>query len=152
MTQTLATMLELAEADRDQALARVVQADERARRAQQQDDTLLAYRDDYRRRAPGQGGQSASIELLRCHQGFMERLDMAITQQRAERERLAAEVADQRQQLLAQEQRVAAVRKLMERRTLDQSRVMARQDQRHADENAQRASGAQHGLEPLGEY
>ena len=138
MTQALHTLLEQAELERDTALARMLQADEAARQARTQGEQLHAYREDYRRRAPALNGRSAHIELLRCHQGFMQRLDQAIAQQRAQQEGIEQQATALREALLEREVRVAAVKKLLERRGQEQQRQTARAEQRHNDEAAQR--------------
>jgi len=140
MSSALKTLLEQAETERDAALARMLQADDAARQARAQSEQLHAYREDYRRRAPALHGRSASIELIRCHQGFMQRLDQAIDQQRAHLARLEQQAADQRAALLERETRVAAVKKLIERREQEARHKATRADQRQTDEAAQRAS------------
>ena len=146
MTRALHTLLEQAELDRDTALARLLQADEAARQARAQAEQLHAYREDYLRRAPALNGKSAHIELVRCHQGFMQRLDQAIAQQRGQLEGLEQQAAALREALLEREVRVAAVRKLIERRGQEQQRQAARAEQRHNDEAAQRLALGRHGL------
>lgn len=140
MPSTLALLLEQAENERDAALARMLQADDAARQARAQADQLHAYREDYRRRAPALNGRSASIELVRCHQGFMQRLDQAIEQQRGQLAALEQQVAALRALLHEREVRVAAVGKLIERRTHEQQRLASRSEQRATDEAAQRLS------------
>lgn len=136
----LRTLLEQAETERDTALARMLQADDAARQARSQAEQLHAYREDYRRRAPALNGRSASIELVRCHQGFMQRLDQAIDQQRGQLQRLEQLATEQREVLLEREVRVASVKKLMERRAQEAQRQAARVEQRQTDESALRGS------------
>ena len=140
MNRALHTLLEQAEIERDAALARMLQADDAVRRSRAQAEQLHAYREDYRRRAPALNGRSASIELLRCHHGFMERLDQAVERQRQQLARLEQGAADLRALLLEREVRVAAVKKLIERRAHEAQRVQARSEQRHTDEAAQRVA------------
>ncbi len=147
MTQALHMLLEQSERERDTALARFAQHDEAARQARAQTEQLHAYREDYRRRAPALNGKSAHIELLRCHQGFMQRLDQAIAQQRAQQESAEQQAAAQREVLLERELRVAAVKKLIERRGHEEQRRTTRSEQRHSDEAAQRLALDRHGLE-----
>jgi flagellar FliJ protein len=145
MTSALNTLLDHAERQRNEALALLMQAEEVARRLQQQALQLSVYRDEYRLRQPGLGGRAVSIELLRSHHEFMQRLEQALLQQQGQlagaEERLTLRRAD----LLALETRVASVRKLLERRGSEERRRAARQDQRATDESAQqtrRAEGA----------
>jgi flagellar FliJ protein len=136
MTAALHTLLSHAERERDEALALLLQAEEDLRRLQQQAEQLLAYRGDYRLRHPATGGRSSSIELLRCHEGFMQRLDQALHQQGGQVQQAQARCQHLRAALLAEETRVASVRKLLERRGLQAQRVAARQEQRLSDETA----------------
>lgn len=140
MSSALLTLLEQAETERDVALARMLAADETARQARTQAEQLHAYREDYRRRAPAQGGRSANIELMRCHHGFVQRLDQAIEQQRALLARLEHQAAQQRATLLEREVRVASVKKLMQRRAQESQRGAARSEQRRSDEAAMRTT------------
>jgi flagellar FliJ protein len=134
MTQALHTLLEHAERQRNEALALLLKAEESARRLQQQGLQLLAYRDEYRQRQPGLGGHSVSIELLRSHHEFMQRLEQALTQQDGQLTVAETRLMARRADLLALETRVASVRKLMERRSHDLRRRNERQEQRRSDD------------------
>lgn len=136
MTAALQTLLEHAERQRDEALSALLQAEDHLRRQQLQEDQLLAYRQDYRQRHPALGGRSTSIELLRSHEGFMQRLDQALDQQRGQVQHSQNRGAQLRAALVAQETRVAAVRKLLERRGAQAQQQAARLDQRRSDETA----------------
>ncbi len=136
MTRALQTLLEHAERERDEALACLMQTEESSRRLRQQLEQLQAYRADYEARSPGSGGQAAPIELLRCHQGFVLRLDQALAQQSGQLQTAEHQLQLQRQRLLERETRVAAVRKLVERRLHEQQRSLARQEQKRSDEAA----------------
>ena len=137
MTTALHTLLEYAESERDASLAALLQTEASARRMREQASQLLAYRDDYRLRHPAQGGRSASIELIRCHQNFMARLEQALAQQQGQVQATEAHCATQRSALVALETRVASVRKLLERRGQAARQSAARQEQRRSDETAQ---------------
>jgi len=138
MTQSLQALLSHAERLRDESLAQLALADDAVRQLQQQTEQLHAYRDEYRQRHPAQGGRSTSIELLRVHQGFMTRLDQALTQMQGQLAQAEGRVSGVRQTLLAQEMRVASVKKLLERRHMQHATASARQEQRHADDAAMR--------------
>ena len=139
MTQALQSLLEHAERERDEAMACLLQTEDSSRRLRQQLEQLQAYRADYQARSPGSGGQAAPIELLRCHQGFVQRLDQALAQQGQLLASAESQLLLQRQLLLERETRVAAVRKLVERRLHEQQRSLARQEQKRSDEaSAQR--------------
>ena len=136
MTQALQSLLEHAERERDEALACLVQAEDSSRRLRQQLEQLQAYRADCEARSPGSGGKAAPIELLRCHQGFALRLDQALAQQSGLLQSAESQLQLQRQLLLERETRVAAVRKLVERRLHEHQRSLARLDQKRSDEAA----------------
>ena len=140
MTKALHTLLEHAERQRDEALALLLQAEESARRLQQQALQLVAYRDEYRQRQPGIGGHSVAIELLRSHHGFMQRLEQALSQQEGQMAQAEHRLTARRAALLALETRVASVRKLIERRGSDLRRSHDRQEQRLSDAAAQHPS------------
>jgi len=137
MTAALHTLLEHAERQRDDALAALLQAESGLRRLEAQAEQLRDYRDDYRTRHPALGGRSAGIEALRCHQDFMQRLDQALHQQAGQLQAHAARCATLRAQLVAQETRVASVRKLLERRGQAAQVQADRLEQRRSDESAQ---------------
>jgi flagellar protein FliJ len=134
MTNSLQTVLERAQNHRDQALAQSLRAEEAASRAQLQERQLQDYRADYQSRAPAQVGHSTSIELITCHQAFMQRLDQAVAQQSARREQLQQGAAAQREALLALELHVAAITRLMQRRRAQAAQTAQRQEQRQSDE------------------
>ena len=137
MTQAIHTLLEVAERQRDEAQAAMLKCEDAVRRLQQQADQLLAYRDDYRSRNPAIAGRSAGIEQLRLHQNFMQRLDQALQQQSGQLQAAQARSSSLRAALVAQEMRVASVRKLLERRG-EQTRLReSRQEQRRSDDAAQ---------------
>jgi flagellar protein FliJ len=136
MTAALHTLLEHAERQRDDALSAMLQAEDHLRRLQFQEEQLLAYREDYRLRHPALGGRSTSIELLRCHEGFMQRLDQALQQQRGQVQHAEHRGTQLRAALVAHETRVASVRKLLERRGAQAQQQANRLDQRRSDETA----------------
>ncbi|MBA4175215.1 MAG: flagellar export protein FliJ [Leptothrix sp. (in: Bacteria)] len=137
MTTALNTLLEHAERQRDETLIALLQTEALLRSLAMQAEQLLAYRDEYRQRNPALGGRSAGIEALRCHQDFVQRLDQAMQQQAGQVQGAEARCAVLRGELMAQELRVASVRKLMDRRG-QQARVHAdRMEQRRSDDAAQ---------------
>jgi flagellar FliJ protein len=137
MTQALHTLLEHAQRERDEALAALQQAESAEAHQRQQAEQLLAYQGEYDARHPARSGRAAPIELLRCHVGFMQRLQQAQTQQQGQLKAAQGRVARQRQALLALEMRLAAVRKLVERRSQERQRSANTLEQRRHDEAAQ---------------
>lgn len=140
MTRSLQAVLDQAQDRRDAALAATLRAEDFAARARQQERQLQDYRADYQRRAPTQmtePGHNVNMELVRCHHGFMQRLDQAVAQQTARRTQLGQTANAEREALLALELHVAAVGRLMQRRHAEASQREQRQEQRRTDEWAQ---------------
>jgi len=141
MTQALQSLLEHAERERDDSLAATRRAESTSQQLRQQLEQLQAYRADYVSRSPGHGGRAAPIELLHCHQAFMQRLDQALQQQQHAITQAEERAGVLRQALVVQETRVASVRKLLERRGTQARHLADRQDQRHSDETAMQLHG-----------
>lgn len=141
-SQSLAVLLEREQAERDQLLAAFQQAQAHASAATAQAEQLQAYRGEYQQRWQAQlRSGSANMDILRCYQGFHERLDQAIDQQRQVARHAEAQQQRTRAALTAQELRVASVRRLIERRQADVRQAADRVDQKHSDEVAQRSAG-----------
>jgi len=143
----LQTLLQRAEAERDNALAVMRQAEALVQQAQQQAQQLQGYRTEYDQRSATRFQEHGTTELLHCHRGFGQRLDHAISMQLTNTSQLSNRVQQARDTLLAREMRVAGVRKLIERRQGELAKMAARRDQRQTDEAAQRASA--HRIHPL---
>jgi flagellar FliJ protein len=143
--RSLLVLLEHAEAERDAALAALQRAETGARRLAELAAQLAAYRDDYRRRAPGSDGRGIDVGLLRVHRDFMQRLEQAIDQQARQRRAADHAAAEARALLVEREMRVAGVAKLVERRALARHRVAERAEQRSNDEAAMRAAWSARG-------
>ncbi|OWQ91276.1 flagellar export protein FliJ [Roseateles aquatilis] len=145
--QALTVLLERAEAERDEALQFLQEAQARASAARNQHDQLSQYRTDYTTRWTQEFTQRTTVHILGCYQNFGQRLDQAIGQQSG-----IADYADQRltaarDVLRERELRVASVRKLIERRRAESLRSQMRQEQRVTDEQAARA--ASRGANPM---
>ena len=138
----LQALLQRAEGERDNAQTALRQAAALAAQAQAQARHLQDYRGEYDQRWVARFQQSGTPELLNCHRGFGQRLDQAIAVQSSNADQLGNRVQRARDQLLAREQRVAAVRKLIERRSAELAKIATRRDQRNTDEAAQRCYGA----------
>lgn len=137
--ETLATLLEQAESQRNIALAGFNQARARRDDARTQARELETYRGDYTARWSGQLQRGAALEVMRSYHQFAGRLDLAITQQAH-----AVTVCEQAFQrandmLAAHELRVASVRKLIERRQHEARATLAQREQRASDDLRSRA-------------
>lgn len=135
---TLQTLLEQAEAERNQALAAFNQLRTRCDAARTQATQLDTYRSDYQQRWQQQFARGAALEIVRCYQGFAGRLDAAIAQQAHTVALAQAAQARAGDTLSAHELRVASVRKLIERRQQAQHQTAERREQKSADEIATR--------------
>lgn len=136
MPQSLKTLLDIATRERDQAAAALAQAEQQLRAQQQQWEQLQGYQADYARRSPALGGKAAPIEVLRCHQAFMGRLDQALAHQQRVLQAADGEAQRCRHALLQRETRLASIRKLAERRAGSAAQAAERADQRRTDEAA----------------
>ncbi|MDE2080240.1 MAG: flagellar FliJ family protein [Burkholderiales bacterium] len=134
MTQALQTLLEHAEHARDAAQAALLQAEDAVRSLRQQAQQLHGYRDEYAGRHPALGGRSATVELLRCHSAFMQRLEQAVAQLQLQLHAAETRVPMLRAELLALELRVASVARLQARRGAAAQLLVQRQEQRRSDD------------------
>jgi len=137
---TLNTLLEHAEAERNLALAAFNQARARSDAARAQAVQLDNYRADYQHRWSRQFAQGAALEIVRCYQGFAARLDTAIAQQGHAVQLSQAAQVRASDALTANELRLASVRKLIERRVEAERQAGARREQKADDEHAMRVS------------
>lgn len=144
----LNTLLEQAEADRNQALSAFNQTRARSEAARTQATQLDAYRADYQQRWSRQFAQGAALEIVRCYQGFADRLEAAITQQGHAVAQAEAALARAGDHLNAHELRLASVRKLIERRLAAERQALERREQKADDEQAMRMAllRTNHGL------
>jgi flagellar protein FliJ len=150
MSQSLHVLLQHSEGQRDEALAALQKAEALLLQLTQQAEQLRVYRQEYQQRHPAIQGGATSIDMLRHHQGFMERLDQAMAQQQQQLQGAQTRGDARRAELLAAELRVASVRKLLERRAQAQAVMASRVDQRGTDDAAANASrrAHEHALQP----
>ena len=142
----LNTLLEREKEKRDAALAEWREAERQARAAREQAESLVAYRGEYRQRWSAQFSQRAPIEILRCYQGFVERLEQAIGTQQNAAEAAAARVQAAQARLRHRETKVATVQRLIERRLQAGALREQRREQKTSDEAAQRLAWARLGV------
>ncbi len=143
MDDALTTLLEQAEAERNQALAAFSQQRARHDAARTQAAQLETYRSDYQQRWRAQFARGAALEIVRCYRGFADRLDAAIAQQG--QAVAQAQIAQDRASdtLTAHELRVASVRKLIERRQEAERQLAERRERKDDDETAMRMAARQ---------
>ena len=138
--QPLRFLVARTEAERDQALAEQHKAEAAERAAATQSAELVAYRRDYEARWRAEFGREGRIELVRCYQGFMERLSQAVDQQAHIAEAAAANAARRAAVVRELDLRASGLHKLIQRRVGESDRVLARAEQSQSDEQAARAA------------
>lgn len=138
--QTLAILLERAEADRDEAMRQLQDVQARADAARAQHGQLTQYRGEYQQRWTQQFSRQGTMEIVGCYQNFSGKLDQAIDNQGNVSQHADQRVVRARDALRELEMRVASIRKLIERRRLESSRATQRQEQKVTDEQAARAA------------
>jgi flagellar protein FliJ len=146
--QALIQLLDHERRVRDAALIGLLDAEGSAERADSQAQQLDAYRSEYVERWSARFREPGSVALMQCYQGFMERLEQAITQQRATVQSAKARLEKARQALTDNERRVASVAKLIERREQQEQRRAAHREQSHSDEIARAAHTRRHAAPP----
>jgi flagellar FliJ protein len=137
--QVLHTLLQREEDARDAALLACRRAVEQLGHARDQAEHLERHRGETIARWNERARQHASVEMLNTYRNFLQRLDQALAQQRMTVSRLDVLSERAREELVAAETRVAAVRKLIERRVQSEHRAAQQRDQKRTDEAAQRA-------------
>ncbi|HEX7440313.1 MAG TPA: flagellar export protein FliJ [Caldimonas sp.] len=136
--QPLIALLAQTERQRDLALADQMKAQAASQAAQAQAENLLAYRRDYEQRWSAQFCREGRIELVRCYQGFMERLTQAVDAQVRTARLASAQLERATTTVREHEIQVAAVSKLVERRLAEGRREAHRHEQKENDELAAR--------------
>jgi flagellar FliJ protein len=138
----LQTLIALTERERDQALDALRRAEADGDAARRQDDVLARYArelDDRWGARPGVTGSTTRLELAH---GFGCRIDQARQQQRSHLARLDERADRARAHWRSCEQRLAMVRKLVDRRLQARAAEASRRDQRETDEAASRIAYA----------
>ena len=138
--QPLIALLAQTERQRDLALADQAKAQGASESAQAQADQLLNYRREYEVRWRAQFCQEGRIELVRCYQGFVERLTQAVDQQARNAEVAKTQLERATAIVREHELKLAAVRKVVEQRLADSRRAGERIDQKQTDELAARVA------------
>jgi flagellar FliJ protein len=138
--QALALLLAHAERQRDEALAEQARAESARRAAAAQAEQLVAYRREYEQRWGAEFCRDGKIELVRCYQGFIERLTQAVEQQEAVAAHAAVQAERAEAIVRGHEVRAAGLKKLVERRIRQAEITAARLAQKESDDRAVRAA------------
>ena len=137
---TLNLLAERITAERDTAQTHLAECIQRADQARQSAGELSQYRVDYEQRWRGQFAQTGTMDIVNCYQNFSGKLTEAIHSQEQMARHADARVETARTALLAVEMRLAAVKKLMERRMAETQLREQRQEQKASDEFAARVA------------
>lgn len=135
----LQILIEQAERQRDEALARRGRADAAVQAAEQQQRQLADYQQDSQARWLAQFREGAAITLVQVHHDFVGRLQSAVELQAQQVERLRREGERVAAAHVAAEQKLAAIRKLLDQRRQSLLFAALRREQRQMDELAARA-------------
>ncbi len=142
---TLAVLLGRNESQRDTAIAEHLRAVAHRQAASAQSEQLRTYRREYEQRWNAQFAVEGRIELVHCYHGFMARLTQAVDHQLRVEAHAESQVERALGLLSEAELRCASVRKLIERRGLEQRLADERRDQKQSDEFAARVAWNRHG-------
>jgi flagellar FliJ protein len=138
--QPLAALLAQTERHRYDALAEQLKAETAKRAAEAQAEQLVNYRREYEQRWSAEFCREGKIELVRCYQGFIQRLTQAVEQQQRVAAHAAVQVERAEAIVLGHEVRAASLKKLIERRLRQGEANDARNEQKDSDDRAVRAS------------
>ena len=132
--QPLALLLSQAERQRYDSLAEQLKAETAKRAAEAQAEQLVAYRREYEQRWSAQFCREGKIELVRCYQGFIQRLTQAVEQQQRVAAHAAVQVERAEAIVRGAEMRTASLKKLIERRSAELRLSADRAEQKQTDE------------------
>jgi flagellar FliJ protein len=138
--QTLNLLAERITAERDAAQTALAECIQRATQARNTAGELNQYRHDYEQRWGRQFAQAGTMDIVQCYQNFSGRLSEAIRSQAQLAAQAESRVEAARTALLAVEMRLAAVKKLIERRVAEMQLHAQRQEQKASDEFAARVA------------
>ncbi len=142
--QPLLTLLAQSDSERDSVQAELTRVTALHQTAQAQTEQLVNYRCDYETRWTKKFQTASTVTMVQCYRGFVQRLTLAVEQQQQVTKQAAQQVGHVRGALVAQELRVATVRKLIERRVGEDRIAQARKDQKNSDEFAARSAWNRH--------
>ncbi len=134
--KALELAIEQATQQRDAQARKHAQAQRTLHAAQNQLDQLTNYSNDTDARWIGGHAVNLSVELIKHHYQFMDRLQNAVTLQQGVIRNLAQQLANAHQVLLQAESRLAGFQQVLKSRHLALNLVQQRREQRATDEFA----------------
>lgn len=128
--------IDLATRKRDELARSAVRTQQNLKFAQEQMNQLEGYAADTDNRWLQPGAQARSVELIRHHYQFMDRLQQAIALQSGVIMNTGKQVAAAASLLLQAEQRLAGLNQVLKARQAELSQIQRRAEQRQTDEFA----------------
>ena len=140
MTKTfsLQPLVHLAQQKNDAATKKFGQLNKQQQAAQAKLDTLLQYRKDYQTRFQEAVQNGMNQSDLRNFQGFIQRLDEAISQQRSINEQMLNSVQAGRNELQDTQRKMKSFDTLAQRHMENEKKLEAKSEQRLQDEHTGR--------------
>lgn len=140
MTKTfsLQPLVHLAQQKNDAATKKFGQLNKQQQAAQAKLDTLLQYRKDYQTRFQDAVQNGMNQSDLRNFQGFIQRLDEAISQQRSINEQMLNSVQVGRNELQDTQRKMKSFDTLVQRHMENEKKLEAKSEQRLQDEHTGR--------------
>jgi flagellar FliJ protein len=139
-TFSLQPLLHLAQQKNDAATKKLGQINQQQQAAQTKLDTLLQYRGEYQARLQEAVQNGMNQSDLRNFQGFIQRLDEAIAQQRAINEQMLNSVQAGREELQDAQRKMKSFDTLAQRHIESEKKLAAKSEQRLQDEYSGRAA------------
>lgn len=136
----LQVLLDMAEREEQELLRRWGELQQQLQAEQEQRQQLVSYNEEYQQRIsmPGQGMVSAGT--LHATLGFMQQIERALQQQSEKLNLLQKQTEQARQRYLDQHGKVRALTGLMDKLDLEHAAGEEKQQQKLADEWANRAA------------
>lgn len=137
-TFSLQPLVHLSQQKNDAATKKFGQLNQQQQAAQTKLDTLLQYRKEYQARFQEAVQNGMNQSDLQNFQGFIQRLDEAIAQQRSINEQMLNSVQSGRNELLDTQRKMKSFDTLAQRHMENEKKLAAKSEQRLQDEHTGR--------------
>lgn len=141
----LASLIEFAQGQRDDALSRFATSLAQARAVEERLSLLVNYRDEYASRLGSIICRGVAADQLRSFRRFLEKLDLAIRQQQQAASNHSEVLAERKALWTSKETRLKGYARLKDRRGAAAKQLVHRAEQRQTDEHASRIAAARAG-------
>lgn len=149
-SEPLQRLLERERSDRDATALALRQAQAHGERLERQVRQFERHRADYAQHWQQSFHEQGGIEIVHCYRSFLQRLDQALVQLRAQQTQAQSSIKRTQLLLADAERRVAAIEKLLQRRAEQARQRIHRQEQKLTDEAAQRKAWPLNSAQALG--